>query len=64
MIKRGPQRRQCGAAFLSPMLDRRRACYDRRGREPVRAFQGATRPGANEPAPSTERRRVPEGGLE
>lgn len=64
MIKRGPQRRQRGAAFLNLMLDRRRAAYDRRGRDPVRTFRGATRPGANEPAPNTERRHVPEGGLE
>lgn len=57
--RRWRMRRGDQGDMIDPMSDRRRPRYDRRGQDPVQILRAATRPGANEAAPRTERRRVP-----
>jgi hypothetical protein len=65
MIERGQDRRRgVSSHFSSPMNNRRRPEYDRRGRAAVPAMSGTVRPGFAEAAPREERRRYLDAGME
>lgn len=65
MIERGQDRRNgVSSYFTSPVNNRRRPGYDRRGSAAVPVVPGTLRPGFGEAAPRVERRRYPDAGLE
>jgi hypothetical protein len=65
LIERGQDRRQGQKQFYDAISDRRRPCYDRRGRAaPLLRVRGTIRPGADDVPPREERRRYPESGME
>lgn len=64
MITRGQDRRCSSAWFSSLTHDRRRPGYDRRGRRADPATPGTVRPGFAEAAPSAERRKYLDSGME